>query len=561
MTEYINYARRISALLELYSLDGEKTGSWCKNHAPECSIPIGTKKCKTKKCFRQPCFGLPNGVAVYCSEHAPSCYEDVKNKKCKFPNCNVRPIFNYKGEDKPIVCERHATDSMVDVSHKRCQAEGCTSRAYYGIDGKAQFCKEHSDDDMYYKKYNTCIISDCQLTASFAKNNDIKPLYCKAHGIQHNATVNVKAKKCAFAGCSIQASYNLPGLPAKYCADHRPDDAIDTKNAYCKVSTCRLLATYGNKGGKAEYCFAHKSASHCDVKHKKCIVVNCDTRACFNYVGETNGVFCYHHSLPGMCNVLKKECIIRRCQRRANHDFPGWVARFCMGHALKSMVKNPEKYEKECDEYEFVEDEENKEDLHLYDSKKNFCIYCTKQIRRGVQLCDDCKIVQQVGKTNKRIRKEEIIKKLLDDNNIEYINNRQVSGGCSKRRPDFIINTKLGHHIILEVDEHQHRGKHYESKCEIQRMIQLYFDLGVKYLLFIRYNPDVYKAVGSVYNITRRHKLLLKILKSEIERDDISKREPLTVIYLFYDGFTMKNITDYDTIDPYLPSNQQTGRC
>lgn len=66
--------------------------------------------------------------------------------------------------------------------------------------------------------------------------------------------------------------------------------------------------------------------------------------------------------------------------------------------------------------------------------------------------------------------------------------NRTV-GGCSRRRPDFMIDllTKV---IIVEVDENQHRS--YDSTCELSRIYELWEDLACRNICFIRFNPDAY---------------------------------------------------------------------
>ena len=42
-------------------------------------------------------------------------------------------------------------------------------------------------------------------------------------------------------------------------------------------------------------------------------------------------------------------------------------------------------------------------------------------------------------------------------------------------------------HLIIEIDEHKHRGANYE--CDEKRMYDIVAKLGQPYV-FIRYNPD-----------------------------------------------------------------------
>jgi len=72
-----------------------------------------------------------------------------------------------------------------------------------------------------------------------------------------------------------------------------------------------------------------------------------------------------------------------------------------------------------------------------------------------------------------------------------------VSGGCSRRRPDIMID--FGYQIlIVEVDEGQHDL--YETTCEEQRINDIYTDLGDRPIVLIRFNPDGYKTKNG--NIT-----------------------------------------------------------
>jgi hypothetical protein len=64
---------------------------------------------------------------------------------------------------------------------------------------------------------------------------------------------------------------------------------------------------------------------------------------------------------------------------------------------------------------------------------------------------------------------------------------KAVDGGCSKKRPDVLIDVLL-YSIIIECDENQH--KNYE--CENKRTMQLFEDLGNRPLILIRFNPDSY---------------------------------------------------------------------
>jgi hypothetical protein len=138
------------------------------------------------------------------------------------------------------------------------------------------------------------------------------------------------------------------------------------------------------------------------------------------------------------------------------------------------------------------------------------------------------------------------------DNDINMIFDKAVDGGCSKKRPDVLIDLLL-YSIIIECDENQH--KVYE--CENKRTMQLFEDLGNRPLIMIRFNPDDYidkdkKIEGCFKPLTkiedihkkkfyelnkkewkRRVDILEEVIREKI-REDIPEKE-VEEIKLFYD--------------------------
>ena len=72
---------------------------------------------------------------------------------------------------------------------------------------------------------------------------------------------------------------------------------------------------------------------------------------------------------------------------------------------------------------------------------------------------------------------------------LTWIADRKVADGCSKRRPDLLVD--LGTHIlVIEVDENQHTV--YDCSCEHKRLMELSQDVGHRSIVFLRFNPDGY---------------------------------------------------------------------
>jgi hypothetical protein len=94
--------------------------------------------------------------------------------------------------------------------------------------------------------------------------------------------------------------------------------------------------------------------------------------------------------------------------------------------------------------------------------------------------------------------KENTIMKFVKEKYNNCVLDTIISGGCSRRRPDGLIEFEL-FSVIIEIDEDAHRN--YEDICENRRIMEIYQDLNFKPLRVIRFNPDIYKdAVGKKVN-------------------------------------------------------------
>jgi hypothetical protein len=79
------------------------------------------------------------------------------------------------------------------------------------------------------------------------------------------------------------------------------------------------------------------------------------------------------------------------------------------------------------------------------------------------------------------------IKEVFSDQS--WIFNKTVINGMSQYRPDAYLD--LGTHVVvLECDEHQHRG----YNCINKRRMALMQDFGFRPIVFLLFNPDAYKT-------------------------------------------------------------------
>lgn len=132
-----------------------------------------------------------------------------------------------------------------------------------------------------------------------------------------------------------------------------------------------------------------------------------------------------------------------------------------------------------------------------------------------------------------------------------WINDKRVQDGCSRRRPDLLLD--LGYQIIIiEVDENQHET--YDCSCENKRLMELSKDIHHRPIIFIRFNPDQYvtkdKTITSCWGInklgvcgikktkTKEWFNRLEALRNQIEywcESDNVTDKTVEVISLFYD--------------------------
>lgn len=193
-------------------------------------------------------------------------------------------------------------------------------------------------------------------------------------------------------------------------------------------------------------------------------------------------------------------------------------------------------------------------------TRKSACITCTPSIA-----CQHCKFVSIIGSKwkpycfrcycilhpdaiipRKYKLKEHHVTDALKEHfkeEITMVFDKRVEGGCSKRRPDIMID--FGSHcLMIEIDE----NKHTNYSCEEKRMVELYEDIGFRKIIFLRFNPDGYTLENKKYpspfkytssGILQLHEAEMNRRMTELIKEiEIHKvNEPLqqlSVYYLFY---------------------------
>lgn len=175
-----------------------------------------------------------------------------------------------------------------------------------------------------------------------------------------------------------------------------------------------------------------------------------------------------------------------------------------------------------------------------HEKYKGFCVRCFIHLHPNEPVARNYK--------TKEIRVVDFIKETYPDREITF--DKQIDGGCSRYRPDILIDC-LTHSVIIEIDENQHDT--YDCTCENKRLMTLFTDLGNRPLVMIRFNPDDYenskgKCIKSCF---KYNKLGLSTIRCEKDWNErmtnlklvldshlttIPSKE-LTTEHLYYDGF------------------------
>jgi hypothetical protein len=246
---------------------------------------------------------------------------------------------------------------------------------------------------------------------------------------------------CKTKGCKTRPIYNVEGqTKALYCSIHKTEGMVNVKSTTCIHEGCKTIPIYNVEGQtKALYCSIHKTEGMVNVKDKTCIHEGCKTIPNYNVEGQTKALYCSVHKTEGMVNVKSTTCKSEWCSTRVQEKYDGYCL-FCY--------------------------------MHLFPDKPVSRNYKTKEYA----------VV-------------EYIKTKFPS--LNWIADKIINGGCSKRRPDLLLDL-LYQIVIIEVDENQHID--YDCSCQNKRIMELSQDLGHRPIIFIRFNPDDYEKDG--INIT-----------------------------------------------------------
>ncbi len=334
-----------------------------------------------------------------------------------------------------------------------------------------------------------CAHLNCQKQPKFGLELK-KATHCKEHAGE--GMFDVINKRCAHVDCQKQPKFGLELKKATHCKEHAGEGMFDVSHKRCVHPDCQKQPAFGLELKKATHCKEHAGEGMFDVIHMRCAHPDCQSRPSFG-LELKKATHCKEHAGEDMFDVINKRCAHSDCQSRPSFGFELKKATHCKEHAGEGM----------------------------FDVISKRCTTCdsTSMNRKYKPNCARCHFY--LNPDDPRIRnykvKEHAFMLELQKSHPEIVLDRIVSGGCSKRRPDGLLDC-LTHSIIVEIDEDQHVG--YESICDNRRTMELFSDLGRRPIIFIRLNPDKYSLDGKTTKgcFQQSKNGDLRLMKSEFAR-------------------------------------------
>ena len=424
-----------------------------------------------------------------------------------------RQVFDHKLEyAMPMTCEL------------------CDKRPSFALPGElARFCGTHREVGMVDVKHKTCELCDAQ--PSFALPGE-RARFCGTH--RDVGMVDVVSKKCEL--CDARRTFALPGERARFCGNHREVGMVNVKDKTCEL--CDARPNFAMPGERARFCGTHREVGMVDVKNKTCEL--CNAQPTFALPIE-RARFCGTHRTIDMVDVKNKLCELEVCSERAYYGSPGWPVTRCSEHKRDGDIRNSNKRcsDKSCKEpavygktaAERCEAHKLPDDANFVEHPCKSCNLTWRLTEEGI--CAQCSEHAVVKLAKQREIKDVLAAQMPDfpPDCYDRITPALKRFG-DRERPDFFFD-RGSYCVVLEVDEHGHKGN--PEACECTRMVNI-CQAEQRPTYFLRYNPDGYRpGDGRKFTKKRRHDLLVRCLREVLMKQP--SVGPLAVKRLFFDGF------------------------
>jgi hypothetical protein len=310
------------------------------------------------------------------------------------------------------------------------------------------------------------------------------------------------------------------------------------------------------------YCKECKGAGICEHNRQQSRCVKCKGGSICEHNKRKNrcrecgtgNELCEHKKLryeckecdgKGFCEHKKYKAFCKECKgtQICEHYKVKYTCKDCKGLGICGHNRRKDVC-KECNGNKICE----------HNKEKQQCIICSSNIG-----CQNCKLnIKSQNKTYKpycfkcycvlnpniEIKKRYKTKEFLLAEAIknmklgfDFIQDKPVDGGCSRKRPDFLFDL-FTHTVIIECDEFKHQK--YNTTCELDKLNSTFTDLGDRPMILLRFNPDKSKQNGkSCFDkdcklIISEWNKRIRVLKTELASAIKNiPTEIITIKYLF----------------------------
>jgi len=285
------------------------------------------------------------------------------------------------------------------------------------------------------------------------------------------------------------------GREKRYCKECGGSEICEhgKRKSYCKECGGSAFCEHGKRKSRCKEC---GGSEICEHGKQKSICKECGGSAFCEHgkfksrCKECGGsAFCEHGRIKSICKECGGSSICEHGKQKRYCKECGGSA-FCEHGKFKSICK-------ECGGSAFCE----------HGKQKRYCKECggsalcksswceTNANKKYEGFCMPCFVnnpenQDKPAMRNYKTKEKEVVDRITQMFvNFTWVADKKVQNGCSKRRPDLLLD--MGSHIIIvEVDEDKHTN--YDCSCENKRLMELSQDLNHRPIVFIRFNPDAY---------------------------------------------------------------------
>jgi hypothetical protein len=297
---------------------------------------------------------------------------------------------------------------------------------------------------------------------------------------------------------------------------------------YCKECGGSAFCEHGKRKERCKECSGSSICEH-DKRKEACKECHgssfCEHGKLKQICKECSGVsLCEHNIQKNRCKECggssvcehgkqKSQCKDCRGSQICQHNIRKTYCKECGGGAICKHDKSRSCC-KECGGSSFCEHDKYKQSCKdcggskwcIHEKDKQYCKICDGKYLCKSKWCAtignrykyngyciSCFVHLFPDKPNTRnykTKEKDVVDRITQTfNNFTWVADKKVQDGCSRRRPDLLLD--MGSHIIImEVDENKHTD--YDCSCEHKRLMELSQDLQHRPIIFIRFNPDDY---------------------------------------------------------------------